>query len=260
VPDAKPSVFDNQIDEALAPYFATVHVEMISIVQAFALYNLIQQNVIQVPAWDGWDWAYFLRGLTVFFLAIAIWHAYVTQLAYVATLHWSHTLFPFSFGVLQFMLGNQRVLKPSIDEPNLYYFILLMSLTAITGAAAYFNTLLQHRSNRTKMRFALNFGENAQRLHVFWWKVHIALALFMLVTFLLFLPLAAIAKWKYRTFEEIAFPLFTTIVAALAIYIDARFCAKHRWTPGAVRAIYENLYGKTLNWDEHGVLCEKKTN
>src|SRR5439155_120334 len=82
-----------------------------------------------------------------------LWHAYVTQLAYVATLHWLHTLFAFLFGVLQFMLANPLVLKRSANEHNLYYFVLLMAATALTGAGAYLNTFFQHKRNRTVMHF-----------------------------------------------------------------------------------------------------------
>lgn len=246
MPDIKPSSTETNIDEAVAPYFAGVHIGMISIVQGFALSILIQQNVVEVPNWADWDWPYFLRGLSVFFLAIALWHAYVTQLAYVATLHWLHTLFPFSFGVLQFMLASKKVLQPSIGWHNLSYFMFLMSITAITGAAAYANTLYHHKSNRTKMRFNVTFGEQpqTQELYGFWGKVHCFFAYSMVVTFIVFLILAAVAKWQYMPCEEIVFPAFTATVAAFAIIVDARFLAEHFTFSSAVKPIYQRVYGK----------------
>lgn len=173
MPNDGSPVFLSNLDEAVAPYFASVHVELISIVQGFALYMLVSQNVLAFPTFANWDWPYFLRGLTVFLLEIALWHAYVTQLAYVATLHWAHTLFPFLFGLLQFILANPMVLKPATDWRNLSYFIFLVSVTALTGAVAYSNTWYQHRSSRTWMRFKSSFGEDAERLYRFWGSLHI---------------------------------------------------------------------------------------
>jgi hypothetical protein len=237
------------IDEAVAIYFAGVYVELVSVVQAFALYSPISQNVIQVPAWVGWNWAYFLRGLTVFLLAMALWHRYVTQLAYIAALHWLHTFFPFVLGVLQFMLANPHVLKPSDDRKNLAYFMLLMSVTAFTGVLAYTNAYFQHRRNRTKICFAVRFKEDAKPLYEFWRNLHIFSAVSMLVAAIAFLVLSAIANWGYAPSEEIGFPLITTCVAALSIYMDGRFCAKHTWAqPLYVRNIYRKVYGTGLRW------------
>lgn len=241
--DGKPSLAEINLDEAVAPYFANVHIELISIVQAFALYMLISQNVVQVPAFAEWNWPYFLRGLTVFLLAMALWHAYVTQLAYVATLHWAHTLFPFSFGVLQFMLANPEVLKPRTDPQNLSYFVLLMSLTALTGAFAYFNTWYQHRNSRTITRFNHNFEPIGPQLHSFWGGLHIAFSAFMAFEFLLMLGLYAWANEGYKPWQEIAFPAFTCFLAAAAILIDARFCATH-WAPPPIRDLYNKVYKK----------------
>jgi len=92
---------ESNVDEAVAPYFATVYTQLASVIQAFALYSLISANVVQVPLWLDWDWAYFLRGLSVFLLVLALWHRYVTELAYVAAPHYLHSVFPFLFGVLR---------------------------------------------------------------------------------------------------------------------------------------------------------------
>jgi hypothetical protein len=210
MPNGQSPVFQINLDEAVAPYFASVHVELISIVQGFALYMLVQQNVVAFPSFAGWDWPYFLRGLTVFLLAIALWHAYVTKLAYVATLHWAHTLFPFLFGVLQFMLANPIVLKPSTDWRNLSYFIFLVSMTAVTGAFAYFNTWYQHRNNRTRMCFKSKFGEDADQLHSFWGTLHIFYGVSMLVLAFVLLGLSWLAKSHYKTCYEILFPSITS--------------------------------------------------
>jgi len=251
--DTEPSLAERNVDEAVACYFSTVHVEMISIVQGFALFMLISQNVSQVPSFGNLDWAYFFRGLTVFLLAIALWHAYVTQLAYVATLHWLHTLFPFLFGVLQFMLANPKVLNPRTGQPNLSDFIYLMALTALTGGAAYFNTWFQHGTNRTKMRFLQSFGKDAQQLHTFWGNLYIFFSVFMVVVSLVFFGLGRWAEWSYKPSEEIRFPIATALFAALAIFVDPRFCATHRWArPKAVRDIYKKLYSRSIEWNELG--------
>jgi hypothetical protein len=242
MPNGQSTVCQINLDEAVAPYFASVHVELISIVQGFALYMLVQQNVVAFPSFTGWDWPYFLRGLTVFLLAIALWHAYVTQLAYVATLHWAHTLFPFLFGVLQFMLANQNVLKPSTDWRNLSYFIFLVSMTAVTGAVAYFNTWYQHKNNRTRMCFESKFGKDAEQLYSFWGNLHIAFCACMFAVATVLFALAWLAKSHYKTWYEILFPSLTSLFSALAIYIDARFCATHA---ESVRQIYENVYKKS---------------
>ncbi len=234
------------LDEAVAPYFATVHVEMISIVQGFVLYKLVEYNVIAFPTFADWDWPYFLRGLTVFLLAIALWHAYVTQLAYVATLHWAHTLFPFLFGVLQFILTKPQVLQPSIGWKNLSYFLFLVSMVAVTGAAAYMNTWYQHKSNRTWMRFKASFGEDdAGLLYRFWGSLHLVFAGLMVFVTLVLLALSWLAKSHYETWYEITFPIITGLFSALAIYMDARFCATHKWAPEPVRNVYNCVYGKS---------------
>ncbi len=241
MPDTKLSL-EESVDEAVAPYFAGVHIGMISIIQGFAISTLIAQNV-DVPSLSSFDWPYFLRGLTLFFLAISLWHAYVTQLAYVATLHWLHTLFPFLFGVLQFMLAKKSVLKPATEWHNLSYFMVLMSLTALTGAAAYTNTFYQHRNNRTERLFQ-KFGEQANNLYNCWGRLLRFFALSMAVVCVVFMCLGAIAKWLYTPCEEIVFPLFTTIVAGVSIVVDARFLAEHRLTFKPLGDIYRKVYGK----------------
>jgi len=72
-------------------------------------------------------------------------------------------------------------------------------------------------------------------------------AVFMLCAAITFLVLAAIANWQYAPSEEIWFPLVTTFVAAVSIYVDARFCAKHSWAkPESVRDTYRKIYGSGL--------------
>ena len=93
----------------------------------------------------------------------------------------------------------------------------------------------------------MSFGADAQHLYSFWEYLHIFFAIFMLVTFLLFLVLCAAANWAYKSWEEIVFPLITTLFIALAVYIDARFCATHRYARPAVRDIYKKLYGTSLD-------------
>lgn len=251
MPDRRRPDLSN-VDEAVAPYFSAVYVEMVSLVQALAFYSLIQQNVVPIPFWSDWNWPYFLRGITVFLLVISLWHRYVTQLAYIATLHWLHTLFPFVFGVLQFMLASPHVLKPSTDMQNLSYFLLLMTLTALTGVLAHTNAVFQHRSNRTKLRFALTLGKHAKDLHSFWQYLHMVFAALILAIFLVFLALSCWAHWAYARWEEYAFPGLTALLAFVTIHCDARYCAKHSWAPEPVRIIYTQVYGKTFDWNTHG--------
>jgi hypothetical protein len=128
--------------------------------------------------------------------------------------------------------------------------MLLISLTALAGALAYFNTWWQHGSNRTKIRFDMYFGDDAKSLYGFLKGVHVVLGFFLLASFLLLLVLTGFAKLWYLPVQELIFPLVTVCITGSAIFLDVRFCVKHKWNKRQrVKDIFNSVYGRSLDWD-----------
>jgi hypothetical protein len=133
--------------EAVAPYFASSYMTLISIVQSISLYVLLDKNFEKIYRFNKTDWWMAWESLITLFVISIIWHRYVAHTQYLAwPLKMIDTLIPLGFGILQYNLIISCGEGPFIFS---YAFMLIFAL----GAVAYVNAL-RHLNNQQRKKLS----------------------------------------------------------------------------------------------------------